>query len=438
MTTTDLGFAWTAMRTSWGMSGTSTGVERMLERERERQPTIWLDAGDLTVGPAAQLLGERPWQDVAGLPLLAAATGNHDFDEGVAPLNEAARRLPFPLLCANADAGLPAHVLLEMPGGPLGVIGLTHPFVHLFADAPEPVPEVGDVVRALARELRVLGARWVIVLLHEGVTWWPAAPIGTRDTQLARMASPWARHADLIVGGHTPAGWTGAIRETPAGHPYAFAATVMVADLPRDGSAPVIRGLFRVPADRPVRPGRAARAVQEAERRVVGRSRHTWLSRTGEGRYLPDLLAAAVVAASGAQSAFVPPGKHATQAPLDGCVAHLPAGPVSELDLIRLFGGYGPPVVAELTPGQFDRLVHAHDALADPRSRTGDALWWNWCRMRAGVERRVDDPRTVALLPSTLPVVRDLLRCELSVEPVGTCAMEACIRLLNRGYNPGS
>ncbi|GAA3610303.1 hypothetical protein GCM10022419_114130 [Nonomuraea rosea] len=105
------------------MSGTGTGVERMLRSERERQPTVWLDAGDLTVGPGAQLLGERPWQEVAGLPLVAAAAGNHDFDEGVTALTEAARRLPFPLLCANADAGLPGHVLYtfaDLPVVPFG------------------------------------------------------------------------------------------------------------------------------------------------------------------------------------------------------------------------------------------------------------------------------------------------------------------------------
>ncbi|TMR10767.1 hypothetical protein ETD86_38310, partial [Nonomuraea turkmeniaca] len=438
ITTTDLGFAWTAMRTSWGMCGTSTGVARILKFERERQPTVWLDAGDLTVGAAAQLRGERPWQEAASLPLSAAAAGNHDFDEGAAALNAAARRLPFPLLCANVSAGLPGHVLLETPCGPLGVIGLTHPFVHLFADVPEPVSETGGVVRALAQDLRASGARWVIVLLHEGVTWWPAAPVGTRQSQLVRLASAWAGEADLIVGGHTPAGWTGAIGGTPAGHPYAFASTVLVADLPCDAGGAVIRGLFKVPADEPVPPGPAALAVQEAERRIIGESRHTWLSRTAVGRYLPDLIAAALAEASGAEAAFVPPGKHVTQAPLDGCVSAVAAGSVSELDLVRIFGGHDPPVVTELEPGEFDRMVRAHDALAAPGSRAGDAVWWNWCRMPSGTQRRAGEPRTVAMLPSALPVARDLLRRELSVEPAGTCVIEACARLLNRGHSPGT
>jgi len=35
--------------------------------------------------------------------------------------------------------------------------------------------------------------------------------------------------------------------------------------------------------------------------------------------------------------AFVPPTYHATQSPLDGILAALPAGPITELDVIRLF-----------------------------------------------------------------------------------------------------
>ncbi len=110
LATTDLAAELVPRRVSWGASGTCAGVVELLERERERQPTVWLDAGDLTVGPAAPLLGRRPWEDIAELPIAAAAAGNHEFDDGVPALLEAARGLPFPLLCANLDLGLPGSV----------------------------------------------------------------------------------------------------------------------------------------------------------------------------------------------------------------------------------------------------------------------------------------------------------------------------------------
>src|SRR5215216_5185108 len=68
LATTDLAAELVPRRVSWGEGGTCAGVVELLERERERQPTVWLDAGDLTVGPAAPLLGKRPWADMAALP----------------------------------------------------------------------------------------------------------------------------------------------------------------------------------------------------------------------------------------------------------------------------------------------------------------------------------------------------------------------------------
>jgi hypothetical protein len=39
--------------------------------------------------PAYPLLGERPWSEVADLPIAAAAVGNHEFDDGVDALLDA-------------------------------------------------------------------------------------------------------------------------------------------------------------------------------------------------------------------------------------------------------------------------------------------------------------------------------------------------------------
>jgi hypothetical protein len=57
---------------------------------------------------------------------------------GVVELVEATRVLPYPLLCANVDVGLPASAMVESGVGPLGVIGLTHPHVHRLSKVPPP------------------------------------------------------------------------------------------------------------------------------------------------------------------------------------------------------------------------------------------------------------------------------------------------------------
>jgi hypothetical protein len=122
--TSDLGANAVPLRTTTGWSGTTAGISALLEREER---AIWLDLGDLVVGnPSYPLLRERPWADVVDLPIAAAAAGNHDFDDGI----EAVPELPFPLLCANADAGLPATAIV----GDVGVIGLTHPQVDRSGD----------------------------------------------------------------------------------------------------------------------------------------------------------------------------------------------------------------------------------------------------------------------------------------------------------------
>ena len=173
LATTDLAAVLVPFRTSYGEGGSCAGVAELLEAERERQPTVWVDAGDFTVGPAYPLLGTRPWAEMGELPIDAAAAGNHEFDDGVPALLEATRVLPYPLLCANLEVGLPASAMVETGAGPLGVIGLTHPHVHRLSKAPPPADDWGGRVGPLARELRSQGARWVVAILHDGVDWWP-------------------------------------------------------------------------------------------------------------------------------------------------------------------------------------------------------------------------------------------------------------------------
>src|SRR5919108_2037646 len=429
LATNDLGAALVPMPTSYGESGTCAGIAELLEREWARQPTIWLDSGDLVVGsPAHPLRGARPWADVARLPIAAAAAGNHEFDDGVPALREVASSLPFPVLCANVDVGLPGSALLETGVGPLGLIGLTHPQSHRHSRAPEPVDDWPERVGSLARELREEGARWVVALLHDGVDWWPDGPIGTRCDRLTAVAEPWAAQVDLILGGHTQAEWVGALGGTPAGHAHPYAASVLVVDLL---TRPIVRGTVPVPELRPRGSSPAIEVTDAAAERVVAESARTWVARTGARHYLPDLIADALRAATGADAALVVPNVHSTQAPVDGATAALCAGPVTELDLVRLFDVPDDrPVVVEVGEGELRAAVHAHAETASPRARDADDVWWNWCRMRAAVSMVVEKPASVAVMPNVLPVLGELLDREVGGEVAGVGAREALVRAL--------
>jgi 2',3'-cyclic-nucleotide 2'-phosphodiesterase (5'-nucleotidase family) len=437
LATTDLAGTLVPSRTSYGEGGSCAGVVELLERERDRQPTVWLDAGDFTVGPTAPLLGERPWADMAALPIAAAAAGNHEFDDGVPALLEAARRLPYPLLCANVDVGLPPSAMVETGAGPLGVIGLTHPHVHRLTKAPPPAEDWPGRVGPLARELRGRGARWVVAILHDGVDWWPnpdpGPPTRSRSERLAALAAPWAGQVDLIVGGHVPDAFLGELAGTPAGHAHVFAASVVVVDLPgRDGARPLVRGWFPVPPVRPARRTPATDALEAAAANVVGHSGHTWLSRTGAVRYLPDLVAKALRQATGAGAGMVLAAQHLTQGSLDGVTAAVAAGPVTELDLMWLFAlADDRPVTVELRPGELEAAVAGHDAIADPSARHADRVWWNWSRMPAGVSVGPREPDAVAVMPWVVSRLAELLERDLETEPAPTGAREALLRTLH-------
>jgi 2',3'-cyclic-nucleotide 2'-phosphodiesterase (5'-nucleotidase family) len=323
--------------------------------------------------------------------------------------------------------GLPATALLDSPAGPLGVIGLTTPHLHHFADAPPPAEDWTARIPGLAAELRGAGARWVVALQHEGAAWWPqGGGTAARPDRWARFAAPVAGHVDLLLGGHVLGAWTGHITGTPAGHAFAFESSVLVVDLPAAPDAPGIRGCCRVPPRRPDTATAAVAAVDAAAARIVGTIAETWLGRPGAGHYLPDLVATALRAATGADAALVAGGQHNTQAPIDGAISCLPAGPVSELDLFRLFPyADDRPVVVTMRPGELDAARRAHDAVTDPHSRASDHLWWNAVRMPAGHATATDDPRTVALMPFVVRRLGELLGRDLEARQTEVSARDA-------------
>jgi hypothetical protein len=167
-------------------------------------------------------------------------------------------------------------------------------------------------------------------------------------------------------------------------------------------------------------------AVDAAAGRVVSDSRDAWLGRTGAARYLPDLVAAALRTATGADAALVAGGQHNTQAPLDGAISSLPAGPITELDLFRLFPyADDRPMVVTLRPGEYRAARTAHDAVTSPDSPASDHLWWNAIRMPAGSSQATGDPESVAVMPFVVSRLSELLDRELAGEVAEVSARDA-------------
>jgi hypothetical protein len=426
LATSDLGAAAVPMRTSHGLAGTCAGVAALLERERERVAAEWFDVGDLVVGnPAYVLTGERPWEDVARLPIAVTTAGNHEFDDGLDALRAAAARLSYPMLCANADVGLAATAVI----GDVGVIGLTHPRCPDLSQCPA-LRDDGDLrVTELARELRRAGARWIVVLLHDGVTFWPAAHDGveTRSAYLEGVAQPWAAAVDLILCGHNFAAWTGELAGTPAGEPHLFAASVVVVDL---GEQVHVRGVFRVPPVPSHTPTAATEAVEAAAARPAGSLPDQWLIRTGAQHYLPHLLADAFRAATGADAGFAVPNFHGIQAPVDGAIAALGPGPVSELDVLRLVAAPDFDLhVVELEGGELEAAATRHWELADPRNHAADAIAQNWCRMptaTSGAHGAAGG--TLAIIPAVTAFLERWLGRELDAHDTGIPAADAIVQ----------
>jgi 2',3'-cyclic-nucleotide 2'-phosphodiesterase (5'-nucleotidase family) len=440
LATNDLGVTLLPVPTSFGHSGTCAGVVELLERERERQPTIWLDGGDFAFGPVLPLLGRPPWEEVARLPIAAAAVGNHDLDDGEDALRAAAEQLPFPLLCANLDVGLPGSALVETGAGPVGVIGLTSPYVDRLSAGSRAPADVGERVAELARELGRAGVRWIVGIQHEGAAWWPSHDGGGvegRPDRWDAVAGPLAGCVDLLLGGHVLGGWWGRVLGTPAGHAAAFESSLLVADLPAAGGPATVRGVFRVPPREPAERTPGTDAVRRAAERVVGTLDARWLARPGAAHYLPQRVADALRASTGAQAGLALGGQHLTQAPLDGATAALGPGPVTELDLLRLFPYEDDrPVVVELGSGELRAAIAAHDAITDPASRDGDHVWWNAVRMPAGVSATVGDPASVAVMPFVLGRLGELLGRELDGVPSAIGGREAVTARL-RPPEPG-
>ena len=219
---------------------------------------LWIDTGDMAQGAALGAVSDGVWPFLAlrELSVDVSVVGNHELDWGAAHLRRWGPELPYPLLAANLDLGLPATWARDG----VGVIGLSPPSMGEHHPSLPARPDAAALVREHAARLRSDGARHVVLALHDGVD--ADGPARTEALCGALRGS-----VDLVLGGHTLQCWSGTLAGVPFLQPWAFGSQVGVADLHDDG-----RVSLRLVDPGPARPwtgaGAAAQAALEAE--IVG------------------------------------------------------------------------------------------------------------------------------------------------------------------------
>ncbi|MFC7546759.1 metallophosphoesterase [Plantactinospora sp. GCM10030261] len=369
--------------TGYGSLPGGAAIRATVDQLRAETPAVWIDAGDFAQGGAISTLtdgyGGFTAMDSLGPDVVVA--GNHEFDWGTPHLRSAARRISAPMLCANhPDSGLPATAMLDASGVAVGVVGCTTP--DLFRLVREPATELITVAEATAEgvhRLRADGADVVVAAVHDGVDW---RPDGNGARQLPRrfadQIGAWQVTPDLIVAGHTLGRWIGRLHGIPVLQPWAFGAEIGIAEFDRNLAVSRLTG--RVPTPCSDWTGFGADLVTAAAGRLLGHLPHTLVNRPGSDHSLPRYVAAAIARRNGTDGGVFGCWEMATgQPPVDGAVAFLAAGPVSEADVLRLVPYQDDSVVRTvITEREFDRLRRRKDlacwSVPDRRGTVGVAI----------------------------------------------------------------
>jgi 2',3'-cyclic-nucleotide 2'-phosphodiesterase (5'-nucleotidase family) len=333
--------------TSYGSLPGGEGLKRMVDRLRREGPTVRADAGDFAAPGALATLsgGEAGFGAAADLGIDVACTGNHEFEWGIEHLRSHAPKTGFPLLCANSpETGLPPTAVVETDAGSVGFVGLTCPDPGAYVSAPPLAPDLAGIVTGYARELRASGAEWVVALLHDGVDW-RIGPKGYEadPKRFVELCRPWAGAVDAIFGSHTLGRWIGSVEGIPVVQPWPFGAELGVVELSRGREA---RAYGMTPETGGRWTGTGSELLDGASSRVIGTLREPLRSKSGGPSPLADFFARALRAMTGTQAAGV--DMVGSQAPVDGVLSYLPAGPVTGADLLRLYPWPDATVAGEL------------------------------------------------------------------------------------------
>jgi 2',3'-cyclic-nucleotide 2'-phosphodiesterase (5'-nucleotidase family) len=344
--------------TSYGSLPGGEGLRRTVERLREEGPTVRADGGDFAAPGALATLsgGKESFAAAAGLDIDVGVVGNHEFEWGIEHLRSHAPQTGYPLLCANSPGpGLPPTAVVETDAGVVGFVGMTCPDSEAYVSAPSLEDDLAGVVTACVRELRDSGVEWVVALFHDGVDWrFGERGYEARPEGFAERCRTWADEVDVIFASHTLGRWMGQIERTPVVQPWPFGAELGVVELAR-GREPKIYGI--TPEIGGQWSGTGSRLLDEASSRVLGDVDRPLSNTSGGPSALADFFARALREATGASAAAF--DMLASQAPMDGVLSYLPAGPVSEGDVLRLYPWPDATVVGELGKEEVEAVARS-------------------------------------------------------------------------------
>lgn len=411
VTTHDFFGSYSPLPTSYGHLGGGHGLREAVNRRRRQASTVWLDSGDFSHGGFREDSSDNALLLAVGeLGVDAAVVGNHEFDRGAEYLRVHADRLGFPLLCANAAVDLPATTLLQVPEGVIGVIGITHHNIQSMAawsvdnrhDMPLSYRLLDDTVEQHSAELRRQGADMVIAIIHEGADW-TFDPIGNYQTDPSRLIDlcSWHDAIDLIVAGHTLGRFEGRIGSTPIVQPWPLGSEICAVTVDLGDPRNPVSIEFE-----PVSPGGpwmglGSDDITAAADDIVAVLAKPYTARSGApSPPLAQLIADAIAAESDAAQAYgyVTCG----QPTIDGNFAHLPAGPVSRLQLHQ--------IVPYTDHRIFEAFVSREEArelekLTGPRPQTRTT---GWARSQA-MQNSSDNVRIAVLSGASPRLFADLL-----------------------------
>jgi 2',3'-cyclic-nucleotide 2'-phosphodiesterase (5'-nucleotidase family) len=344
--------------TSYGSLPGGEGLKNTVEALRAQGPIVRADAGDFAAPGALATLsgGEAGFAAAADLGIDVGVVGNHEFEWGVEHLRTHAPKTGFPLLCANApDVELPPTTLVDTDRGVVGFVGLTCPDPEVYVSAPSLDPDLAGVAIGHAEKLRASGAQWVVALLHDGIDWrFGREGYEIHPERFSEVCRPWARSVDAIFASHTLGRWIGQVEGTPVVQPWPFGAELGVVELEL-GEEP--KAYCLTPETGGRWGGAGGELLADASSKVLGELAEPMSSRSGGPAPLADFFARALREATGVRAAAV--DMLASQAPVDGVLSYLPAGPVSEADVLRLYPWPDATVAGEVEREELRKVAQA-------------------------------------------------------------------------------
>jgi hypothetical protein len=159
---------------------------------------------------------------------------------------------------------------------------------------------------------------------------------------------------DAIFASHTLGRWLGRVEGTPVVQPWPFGAELGVVELQVGEEA---KTYCVTPETGGRWGGTGSELLEEASTRVLGDLLKPLSSRSGGPAPLAVYFARALRQQTGAHAAAV--DMLASQPPVDGVLSYLPAGPVTEADILRLYPWPDATVAGEVEEEELRKVAQA-------------------------------------------------------------------------------